>query len=232
MLLLRLLLLQPYLYTTVTTTTPTTPTKTAHTRKTTRYKRLGKSDLVVSQVCLGTMTWGSQNSDQEAFEQCDMAFHEFGVNFIVSEDSSVWFVIYTGGSITLRGDFVSLVYSCGRCGSGSRECFLLLLAAVAVLEVRKTRGKSACKTTLHVHAVFTLRTTGSRDVFIRSRHVGGGVGETTATVCAFLGTIPVTNIRTLRIPFPSFLCFWRRRKMCRHTRCQCIFLSTSKVAHH
>ncbi|CAM9184606.1 unnamed protein product [Pylaiella littoralis] len=46
------------------------------------YKRLGKSDLVVSQVCLGTMTWGSQNSDQEAFEQCDMAFHEFGVNFI------------------------------------------------------------------------------------------------------------------------------------------------------
>lgn len=30
------------------------------------------------------MTWGEQNSDEEAFEQCNMAFHEFGVNFIVS----------------------------------------------------------------------------------------------------------------------------------------------------
>ncbi|CAM9720151.1 unnamed protein product, partial [Hapterophycus canaliculatus] len=28
------------------------------------------------------MTWGEQNSDEEAFEQCDMAYHDFGVNFI------------------------------------------------------------------------------------------------------------------------------------------------------
>ena len=38
---------------------------------------------MVSKACLGTMTWGEQNSDEEAFEQCNMAFHEFGVNFIV-----------------------------------------------------------------------------------------------------------------------------------------------------
>lgn len=49
-----------------------------------RYRQLGKSDLVVSKVCLGTMTWGEQNSDEEAFEQLDMAFDEFGVNFVVS----------------------------------------------------------------------------------------------------------------------------------------------------
>lgn len=30
------------------------------------------------------MTWGEQNSDEEAFEQLDMAFDEFGVNFVVS----------------------------------------------------------------------------------------------------------------------------------------------------
>ncbi|CAN0558453.1 unnamed protein product, partial [Laminaria digitata] len=47
-----------------------------------RYRQLGKSDLVVSKVCLGTMTWGEQNSDEEAFEQLDMAFDEFGVNFV------------------------------------------------------------------------------------------------------------------------------------------------------
>lgn len=52
-------------------------------KKQNRYSRLGKSDLVVSKACLGTMTWGEQNSDEEAFEQCNMAFHEFGVNFIV-----------------------------------------------------------------------------------------------------------------------------------------------------
>lgn len=38
---------------------------------------------MVSKACLGTMTWGEQNSDEEAFEQCNMAFHDFGVNFIV-----------------------------------------------------------------------------------------------------------------------------------------------------
>ncbi|CAM9919219.1 unnamed protein product, partial [Laminaria digitata] len=47
-----------------------------------RYRQLGKSDLVVSKVCLETMTWGEQNSDEEAFEQLDMAFDEFGVNFV------------------------------------------------------------------------------------------------------------------------------------------------------
>ncbi|CAM9260516.1 unnamed protein product [Chrysoparadoxa australica] len=47
-----------------------------------RYTKLGSSDLVVSEVCLGTMTWGQQNSDEEAAEQLNMAFDEFGVNFI------------------------------------------------------------------------------------------------------------------------------------------------------
>lgn len=41
------------------------------------------------------MTWGEQNSDEEAFEQLDMAFDEFGVNFVVSRcvhksSSSIW----------------------------------------------------------------------------------------------------------------------------------------------
>ncbi|CAM9371015.1 unnamed protein product, partial [Phaeothamnion confervicola] len=47
-----------------------------------RYKRLGNSDLLVSEVCLGTMTWGNQNTDEEAAAQLSLAFDEFGVNFI------------------------------------------------------------------------------------------------------------------------------------------------------
>ncbi|CAM9537248.1 unnamed protein product, partial [Discosporangium mesarthrocarpum] len=46
------------------------------------YHRLGESDLVVSEVCLGTMTWGQQNTPEEAFAQLDLAFDTFGVNFI------------------------------------------------------------------------------------------------------------------------------------------------------
>lgn len=44
------------------------------------YRRLGRSDLEVSRICLGTMTWGEQNSEAEAHEQMDYA-RERGINF-------------------------------------------------------------------------------------------------------------------------------------------------------
>ncbi|TNE96040.1 MAG: NADP(H)-dependent aldo-keto reductase [Gammaproteobacteria bacterium] len=44
-------------------------------------RKLGNTDIDVSLICLGTMTWGEQNSEQEAFEQLDYATAE-GVNFI------------------------------------------------------------------------------------------------------------------------------------------------------
>lgn len=42
---------------------------------------LGRSDLEVSQICLGTMTFGQQNSEQEAHQQLDYAVSQ-GINFI------------------------------------------------------------------------------------------------------------------------------------------------------
>ncbi|MDB5824655.1 MAG: aldo/keto reductase [Herminiimonas sp.] len=42
---------------------------------------LGTSDLQVSKICLGTMTFGEQNSEQEAHAQLDYAL-ERGINFI------------------------------------------------------------------------------------------------------------------------------------------------------
>ena len=45
-----------------------------------KYKKLGGTDLKVSLICLGTMTWGEQNSQEEGFEQMDFAL-EKGVNF-------------------------------------------------------------------------------------------------------------------------------------------------------
>ena len=44
------------------------------------YKKLGNTDIKVSTICLGTMTWGEQNTMEEGFEQMDYAL-EKGVNF-------------------------------------------------------------------------------------------------------------------------------------------------------
>ena len=44
------------------------------------YRKLGNTDIKVSTICLGTMTWGEQNSQNEAFEQMDYALDN-GVNF-------------------------------------------------------------------------------------------------------------------------------------------------------
>ena len=44
------------------------------------YKKLGNTDIDVSTICLGTMTWGEQNTQEEAFQQMDYALDQ-GVNF-------------------------------------------------------------------------------------------------------------------------------------------------------
>ncbi|WP_445240725.1 aldo/keto reductase [Microcoleus vaginatus] len=45
------------------------------------YKKLGDSDLSVSEICLGTMTYGQQNTVEEAAQQLDFAIDR-GINFI------------------------------------------------------------------------------------------------------------------------------------------------------
>ena len=44
------------------------------------YRKLGTTDLKVSTICLGTMTWGEQNTQEQGFEQMDYALDQ-GVNF-------------------------------------------------------------------------------------------------------------------------------------------------------
>lgn len=44
------------------------------------YRTLGNTDINVSRICLGTMTYGSDHSEAEAFEQMDYALDQ-GVNF-------------------------------------------------------------------------------------------------------------------------------------------------------
>jgi aryl-alcohol dehydrogenase-like predicted oxidoreductase len=44
------------------------------------YRRLGRTDLKVSAICLGTMTWGQQNTEAQGHEQMDYALDQ-GINF-------------------------------------------------------------------------------------------------------------------------------------------------------
>ena len=46
-----------------------------------QYNKLADTDLNISRICLGTMTWGEQNSEAEAHQQLDYAI-ESGINFI------------------------------------------------------------------------------------------------------------------------------------------------------
>lgn len=45
-----------------------------------KYRKLGSSGLDVSLICLGTMTWGKQNTEDEGHAQMDYALDQ-GVNF-------------------------------------------------------------------------------------------------------------------------------------------------------
>ena len=47
-----------------------------------KYRKLGNTNIDVSVICLGTMTFGEQNSQAEGFEQMDYAF-ERGINFFL-----------------------------------------------------------------------------------------------------------------------------------------------------
>jgi aryl-alcohol dehydrogenase-like predicted oxidoreductase len=45
-----------------------------------KFRKLGNTDIDVSLICLGTMTWGTQNTEKDAFEQMDYAVSR-GINF-------------------------------------------------------------------------------------------------------------------------------------------------------
>ena len=45
-----------------------------------KFTKLGNTEISVSKICLGTMTWGEQNTEEEAFDQMNFAV-EKGINF-------------------------------------------------------------------------------------------------------------------------------------------------------
>ena len=51
-----------------------------------KYTTLPSTDVKVSKICLGTMTWGNQNTEADGHEQMDYALDQ-GVNFLIQRSS-------------------------------------------------------------------------------------------------------------------------------------------------
>ena len=47
-----------------------------------KMRKLPSTDLVVSELCLGTMMFGDQTSKTDAFDILDAATKDYGINFI------------------------------------------------------------------------------------------------------------------------------------------------------
>ncbi|MGI9276193.1 MAG: NADP(H)-dependent aldo-keto reductase [Endozoicomonas sp.] len=90
------------------------------------YRQLGRTDIRVSEICLGTMTWGEQNSQEEAFAQLDCAT-DCGVNFIDTaemypvppkEETYTRTETILGNWLKQRGRHDDLVIATKICGPG------------------------------------------------------------------------------------------------------------------
>ncbi|WP_062267946.1 NADP(H)-dependent aldo-keto reductase [Endozoicomonas arenosclerae] len=90
------------------------------------YRNLGQTDIKVSALCLGTMTWGEQNTEQEAFAQLDRAV-DYGINFIdtaemypvpAREETYTRTEAIIGNWLKQRGKSNDLVIATKICGPG------------------------------------------------------------------------------------------------------------------
>lgn len=89
-----------------------------------QYKKIKNTELEVSTICLGTMTWGEQNTEADAHQQLDYALSQ-GINFIdtaelyaipINKDTQGLTETYIGNWIQKRGrrdDFVLATKAAG-----------------------------------------------------------------------------------------------------------------------
>lgn len=75
------------------------------------YVKLGSSDLVVSKVCMGTMTFGKQNTLQEGVEQLNTAWDDYGINFL---DTAEMYPVPSGAETKGKTDETVAAFLKGR----------------------------------------------------------------------------------------------------------------------
>lgn len=101
-----------------------------------KYKKLERTNLEVSLICLGTMTWGKQNTLEEGHEQMDYAFDQ-GINFF--DTAEMYAVPPTpdtyGKTETIIGEWFAK--------TGNRNK-IILASKVAGAGIPWIRGGNAC----------------------------------------------------------------------------------------
>ena len=109
-----------------------------------KYQKLTNTDLEVSRICLGTMTFGKQNTQQQAFEQLDFALAQ-GVNFIdtaelypvpTSADTRCLTEEYIGNWIEQRGNRDKLIIATKVCGPAKMVEYLRPNIALDEVNIR------------------------------------------------------------------------------------------------
>ena len=113
-----------------------------------KYNKLGQTDIEVSELCLGTMLWGTQNTSAEAFYQADTALAA-GVNFM---DTAEMYPVNPlsaptqGDSERVLGDWLSQ--------SGKRDQVVVAtkVAGNGIKYIREAAGISRASITAAVEA--------------------------------------------------------------------------------
>ena len=92
-----------------------------------KMRRLPNSDIVVSELCLGTMMFGEQVSKEDALAQLDAATGEHGINFVDSAESypSPAAPSTTGRSETIIGEWLRGGKGSGKASSSKRESVVI-----------------------------------------------------------------------------------------------------------
>jgi aryl-alcohol dehydrogenase-like predicted oxidoreductase len=126
-----------------------------------RYTNLGKSNLKVSCICLGTMHFGNRTSGEEAFKIMDRAL-DMGINFWDTAN------VYSGPG-KLRGTTEAIIGRYFQARKGSRDRVVLATKVNGPMEdvddPNFDRGISAYKVRKHVNDSLTRLQTDHIDLY-------------------------------------------------------------------
>ncbi len=126
-----------------------------------RYTNLGKSNLKVSRICLGTMHFGNRTTEEEAFKIMDRAL-DMGINFWDTAN------VYSGPG-ELRGTTEAIIGRYFQAHKGSRQRVVLATKVNGPMEdvddPNFDRGISAYKVRKHVHDSLTRMQTDHIDLY-------------------------------------------------------------------
>jgi aryl-alcohol dehydrogenase-like predicted oxidoreductase len=113
-----------------------------------QHKRLGKHGVLVSNICLGTLNFGWQTSQEESFKIMDKAL-ELGINFFDTAD------VYGGGGVQGQGDTEIILGNWFALGEGRRDA--VVLATKVYCPVTRRENRPEINTDTHNYSAMKIK---------------------------------------------------------------------------